>query len=54
VTDVLKFCVDCRAHFISTAGEQAFFADAGLQPPRRCKPCRAEKKRRNAERDPSA
>lgn len=47
-------CQDCKAPFIFTAGEQAFFDDKGFTPPKRCKPCRvfnrAEKDKQRAER----
>jgi len=45
--DSLLHCIDCSAEFVWTAGEQAFFAEKGLQnPPKRCKPCKKEKNRR--------
>lgn len=37
-------CKDCRIDFVFTAGEAAFYADKGFQPPRRCKACRVAKK----------
>ena len=37
-------CSDCQAPFVFTEGEQEFFVDKGLKPPRRCKECRAAKK----------
>src|SRR6185503_3108331 len=37
-------CLDCRATFIWTAGEQSFYFDKGLTyQPRRCKDCKAQK-----------
>lgn len=50
-TDVELACVDCSAGFIWTAGEQAFFAERDLQPPKRCRQCRDEKRRRNQARE---
>ena len=37
-------CKDCRADFVFSAGEAAFYAEKGFQAPRRCKECRAKKK----------
>lgn len=34
-------CIACRAEFIWSAGEQAWYAERGLQQPRRCRACRA-------------
>lgn len=43
-------CVDCDTLFTWTVGEQIFFADKGLQhPPKRCKPCKADKNDRIAQ-----
>lgn len=42
-------CVDCGDRFIWSAGQQAFFRDVGLQhEPKRCTPCKNEKKNRIA------
>ena len=35
---------NCKQPFLFTAGEQAFFAEKGFTPPKRCKPCREAKK----------
>lgn len=37
-------CSDCQTPFTFTEGEQGFYNDKGLKPPRRCKECRAAKK----------
>ena len=38
-------CTDCGEEFISTAGEQAFYAEKGFNnEPKRCKPCREKRK----------
>lgn len=38
-------CTDCGEVFISTAGEQAFYAEKGFNnEPKRCKPCREKRK----------
>ena len=45
--DKTKVCIDCSVDFVFTAGEQEFFADKGLtNEPKRCGPCRREKKKR--------
>lgn len=45
--DVDIKCVDCRAPFTWTAGEQDFFQAKGLtNPPKRCKPCKKAKNQR--------
>lgn len=41
-------CCDCSQQFPFTQGEQDFYQDKGLTPPRRCKDCRAAKKARQA------
>jgi hypothetical protein len=47
--DVEIVCADCKKAFLFTAGEQQFFAERGFTPPKRCKPCRDQRKaRRNA------
>lgn len=39
-------CRDCSGGFVFTAGEQAFFAEKGLQnEPQRCPTCRAARRR---------
>jgi hypothetical protein len=35
---------DCQGEFVFTAGEQAFYAEKGYVPTKRCKPCRDAKK----------
>ena len=37
-------CTDCGHTFIFTPGEQSFFYDKKLDPPRRCKGCRQVRK----------
>jgi CxxC-x17-CxxC domain-containing protein len=42
-------CRECGADFVFTAGEQAFYAEKGLQnEPRRCPTCRANRRREAA------
>lgn len=38
-------CCDCSAPFLYTAGEQQFYEDRGLLPPKRCKTCRIAKQK---------
>ena len=37
-------CVECRAAFTWSAGEQGFYAEKNFSAPKRCAPCRAEAK----------
>jgi hypothetical protein len=37
-------CVQCGEEFVFTAGEQKFYAERDLLPPKRCKECRAVRK----------
>jgi hypothetical protein len=37
-------CVDCGEEFPFSAREQAFFAEKGFQPPKRCKSCKQVRK----------
>ena len=40
-------CVDCKAQFVWTVGEQEFWVKKGLKnTPRRCRPCRGKKRER--------
>ncbi len=40
-------CVDCKKDFVFTQGEQSYFAERQLSPPKRCKPCRDTKRNKN-------
>jgi CxxC-x17-CxxC domain-containing protein len=43
-------CADCGKEFVWEAGEQRFYAAQGFtDPPRRCKPCRADRKQKREE-----
>ena len=43
-------CTDCGEEFISTDGEQAFYAEKGFNnEPKRCKPCREKRKQEKKE-----
>lgn len=37
-------CIDCRNMFMYSDGEAKFYRERGLATPKRCKPCRAQKK----------
>lgn len=44
-------CVDCQQPFVFTGGEQQFYAERGLlELPKRCKPCRGQRRRRLSRR----
>jgi hypothetical protein len=42
--DRAKYCADCYAIFVLTAAEQAWYAEAKMHPPKRCKLCRAARR----------
>ncbi len=42
--DQVLTCEDCGQTFPFTEGEQAFYQERGFFPPKRCKPCRAQRK----------
>jgi CxxC-x17-CxxC domain-containing protein len=42
-------CASCGQRFLFSSGEQAYYAQNGLQDPRRCKPCRAQRKAQGAQ-----
>lgn len=37
-------CEDCKKKFVFEAGEQKFFAIKGFKQPKRCQPCRFNKR----------
>ena len=44
-------CSDCGQEFSFTGGEQQFYAERGFEhPPKRCKPCRAQRKQQQTSR----
>jgi len=44
--DRVRICVDCANEFVYTAGEQAYFAERGIQgEPTHCKPCQTQERR---------
>ncbi len=38
-------CIECKQPFAFRVEEQAFFAEQGFVPPKRCPSCRAERRR---------
>ena len=44
--DLQLSCVECRKSFTFEKGEQEFFKQRGLTPPKRCPSCRGKKRRR--------
>ena len=38
-------CIECKQPFAFRAKDQAFFAEQGYVPPKRCPSCRAERRR---------
>lgn len=52
--DRVLHCIDCRQDFTFTAGEQDFYDRKGFKEiPKRCKPCRENRKQRRAEESAS-
>lgn len=51
--DITFECCDCGSTFVWSAAEQEFYLSKSLSPPRRCKPCRTERRARLVP-DPSA
>lgn len=52
VTEDIKLeCKDCHETFVFTAGEQEFFRENGLNPPKRCGMCRLAKRKRFDDQD---
>jgi len=47
----LLTCVDCGGEFIFTEGEQKFYKDKLLVPPKRCPACRVTKRDEMRERE---
>lgn len=43
-TDIMQTCIDCGKDFIWTEGEQKYFKDHQLYPPKRCIYCRKIRK----------
>ncbi|HMU95636.1 MAG TPA: zinc-ribbon domain containing protein [Elusimicrobiota bacterium] len=44
--DQRLLCAECGGNFVFEAGEQAFFAERGLTPPKRCPDCRKKNRGR--------
>jgi cold shock CspA family protein len=43
-------CAKCSTEFVFTAGEQAYYRQKNISPPRRCRACREQRKAEDAER----
>ncbi|MGH9256755.1 MAG: zinc-ribbon domain containing protein [Vicinamibacterales bacterium] len=48
--DQILTCVECRVEFVFSPGEQAFYAERGFTPPKRCSACREAKREREGAR----
>jgi hypothetical protein len=46
--DLIRTCVDCDCQYTWTAGQQAYFRDNSLVPPKRCAECRRIVRERHA------
>jgi hypothetical protein len=42
--DIKSVCADCGHPFTITASEERFYTSKGMPLPKRCAPCRAERK----------
>lgn len=42
--DKIIICLGCGREFVFTAGEQQFYSNKELVPPKRCKDCRQKRK----------
>lgn len=54
MADVTLNCCDCKLDFSFSDGEQRFFAERQLAPPRRCKACRSNRKNERKSSDKPA
>ncbi|MFQ5649830.1 MAG: zinc-ribbon domain-containing protein [bacterium] len=43
--DSTLICVDCGNEFVFSEGEQEFYKERGFEEPKRCKPCREQRKK---------
>ncbi len=44
--DLVLHCVDCDREFIWSIGEQEYFSNRQLSPPKRCRDCRLARRAR--------
>lgn len=51
MADKMITCSDCNTEFEFSEGEQKFYEEKDLFPPKRCKQCRAKKKQQHAKKD---
>lgn len=42
--DQILKCIECRAEFLLTSGQQRWFADRNMMNPKRCEWCRKKKR----------
>lgn len=49
--DRTLLCVDCKAQFQFTEGEQKWFTEKGFKDPKRCRPCRDARKQGEPKQD---
>jgi hypothetical protein len=49
--DVTRKCEGCGDTFEWSEKDQRFYESKGFEPPKRCKPCRAARKKKFAEKD---
>ena len=51
MSDVVITCNRCGRSFVWSEGEQRYYKERGLHPPKRCEPCRAKHKNEFAARE---
>ena len=47
--DRIITCADCGADFLFSEREQSFYTERGMSEPKRCKPCRDQRKAQRGE-----
>lgn len=52
-TEITKVCRNCTRPFTISASEQAWFLDHGLTIPRRCQPCREQRRKADPKSGPA-
>lgn len=46
--NMVLVCSDCSSEFVWTEGEQNYYSARGMTTPKRCKPCRENRKTQRA------
>lgn len=46
LSDITIVCADCAVPFVLTTSERQWFIDNNMQQPKRCRPCRQERKQK--------